>query len=110
MLPTVHFFVEWFEMGQEYVNEAGNHYRMFITNARLHLICGTNDLDCFIRGQQKNYLAHIVRMDCERSIKQLTFNNDIYKKRGGPIKILLDQVNRNIKIFFDLIKTNQDSS
>jgi len=87
--------------GQKYVNEAGNDYRMFISNARLHLICGTNDLVCFIRRQQKNYLSHVVRMNCERSIKQLTFNNDIYKKRGRPIKTLLDQVTEELSISND---------
>ena len=87
--------------GQKYVNEAGNDYRMFISNARLHLICGTNDLDCFVRRQQKNYLSHVVRMNCERSIKQLTFNNDTYKKRGRPIKTLLDQVTDELSISID---------
>ena len=37
-------------------------------------------------------MAHVIRMPNERSLKQLMFNDDTYRKRGRPFKTLLDQV------------------
>ena len=37
-------------------------------------------------------MAHVIRMPNERSLKQLMFNDDTYRKRGRPFKTLLEQV------------------
>ena len=87
--------------GQKHVNESENDYRMMINNRQLHVICGTQDLDVFIKSQQCNYMAHVVRMKLSRNIKQLAFNNDHYTKRGRPIKSLLDQVTENMNMNVD---------
>ena len=56
--------------------------------------------DSHIRSQQSSYAAHVIRMPNERSLKQLMFNDDTYRKRGRPVKMLSDQFvsNRNVSI------------
>ena len=44
------------------------------------------------KSQQASYVAHVIRMPNERSLKQLMFNDDTYRKRGRPFKTLLEQV------------------
>jgi hypothetical protein len=75
-------------------------FRYLITNEQLHSICGTKDVSVFVKSQQLNYASHVVRMPIERSLKQLMFNDDKYKKKGRSVKSLLDQVisNQNISI------------
>jgi len=62
--------------------------------------CGTHNISQFIKHQQSNYASHVIRMPNERSLKQLMFNDDIYKKRGRSCKTLLEQVlnERNISL------------
>ena len=44
------------------------------------------------KSQQASYVAHVIRMPNERSLKQLMFNDATYRKRGRLFKTLLDQV------------------
>ena len=43
--------------------------------------CGAENIESFIRRQQRNYLAHIVRQDDDSLCKRLTFNDD--RRRQG---------------------------
>ena len=91
--------------GFKYVDERNNDYRLMITNDSLHRICGTSDVSEFIKKQQQRYIAHIIRMNVDRNVKQLTFNNDKYVKRGRPIKSLLDQAIENSNLSIDTFCT-----
>lgn len=86
--------------GFKQVNRETNDFRLVISNAQLHTICGTRDVTDNIRTQQSNYASHIVRMSHERSLKQLMFNDDVYTKRGRYAKTLIDQVihDRNLSL------------
>ena len=77
--------------GYKQIDRQNNDYRLVINNENLHALCGTRDVTNFIKNQQSNYLAHVIRMPNERSLKQLMFNDDTYRKRGRPFKTLLDK-------------------
>jgi len=83
--------------GFKQVDRESNDFRLVISNARLHTICGTRDISNYIKAQQLNYASHVVRMSYERSLK-LMFNDDLYTKR--PARTLIDQVihDRNISL------------
>ena len=51
-------------------------------------------------GLKRSYVAHVIRMSVHRNVKKLTFNNDTYRRRGRPVKSLVDQVveNKNVTI------------
>ena len=72
------------------IDKENNDYRLVITNENLHALCGTCDVTDFIKSQQASYVAHVIRIPNERSLKQLMFND--YTYRGRPFKTLLDQV------------------
>ena len=76
--------------GFKFVDRENNDYRYIISNARLHQICGTSDVSHFINSQQRHYAFHVIRMNASRSLKMLAFNDDQYKKKGRPIKSLID--------------------
>ncbi|XP_066928505.1 uncharacterized protein [Clytia hemisphaerica] len=78
--------------GQKHVDEKNNDYRMLISNNRLRAICHVKDVSEFIKLQQRNYMAHILRMDIGRSSKMLTFNDNAYSKKGRQMKSLLENV------------------
>ena len=78
--------------GFRYINEEDNNFRYVINNNQLHSICGTSDVNVFVKQQQRNYAAHIVRMKFGRLSKLLLFNDDKYSKRGRSCLNLLDQV------------------
>ena len=52
------------------------------TNEHLKRICGTVDLIQFVKTQQRNYAAHIIRKENTSITKRLFFNNDESKTRG----------------------------
>ena len=81
--------------GFRHIDEANNDFRYLIDNNRLHSLCGTSDVNVYIKQQQRNYVAHVIRMSHDRSSKMLAFNNDKYTKRGRNSKSLLDQVIEN---------------
>ncbi|XP_066935519.1 uncharacterized protein [Clytia hemisphaerica] len=81
--------------GFRYVDEVNNDFRYVISNNQLHTICGTSDVNVFIKQQQRNYAAHVVRMPSGRLSKLLMFNDDKNCKRGRISLTLLDQVIKN---------------
>ena len=54
--------------GFRQVDRESNDFRLVISNAQLHSICGTRDVSTFIRTQQSNYASHVIRMSHERSL------------------------------------------
>jgi len=56
-----------------------NDFRLVISIAQLHTICGTRDISNFIKAQQSNYASHVARMSYELSLK-LMFNDDLYQE------------------------------
>ena len=72
-----------------------NEFSFKINNAKLHQLCGTSDLNLFIKQQQCNYAAHIVRTSSERAAKKLMFNTDRYTKAGRATPTLLEQAAKN---------------
>ena len=91
--------------GFKYVDETNNNFRLIIENNHLHRICGTKDVCVFIKDQQRKFLAHVVRMDVERNVKLLNFNDDKCVKRGRPVKSLLEQVTENLNMTVDAFCT-----
>ena len=78
--------------GFQHFDRDSNDFRLVISNAELHRICGTKDVGSFIRLQQKKYASHVIRMPQERTTKRLMFNDDRCTKRGRSAKTLLEQV------------------
>ena len=83
------------------VDENNNDFRLQITNARLHTICGTSDLSEFVRKQQRNYCEHVIRMPLHGSLKKLLFNEDKNIKRGRQSKTLVELVLEHDNITLD---------
>ena len=81
--------------GFKRVDESESDFRLKCNNAKIHQICGTKNVDEFIKEQQCNYAGHFVRMNMGRSVKKLTFNDDKYRKTGRPVPNLLEQVVSN---------------
>jgi len=52
-----------------------------LTNENIRHQCNTEDIEVFIRRQQRNYLAHIIRQEDTSIVKRLTYNGD--KRRPG---------------------------
>lgn len=52
-----------------------------LTNENIRHQCNTEDIEVFIRRQQRNYLAHIIRHEDTSIAKRLTYNDD--KRRPG---------------------------
>ena len=66
-----------------------------MSNVKIQSICGTSDVSCFIRKQQKNFAAHVVRMEMDRSTKKLMFNDDTNHRTGRLTPTLIEQVLKN---------------
>merc|ERR1712015_217470 len=47
-----------------------------LTNENIRHQCNTEDIEVFIRRQQQNYLAHIIRQEDTSIVKRLTYNDD----------------------------------
>ena len=86
--------------GFKRIDESENEFRFKYTNAKIHQICGTKDVSIFIKGQQCNYAGHLVRMNVDRAVKQLMFNDDKCSKAGRSVPTLLDQVVSNNNILW----------
>ena len=70
-------------------------FRYKLSNEKVHAICGTSDVSCFIKNQQKSFASHVVRMSNNRCIKQLMFNDDKCCRTGRTHTTLLEQVVNN---------------
>ena len=73
-------------------------YKLYYTNGDVHRICNTRNVSDFIRTQQRNYAAHLVRADNQCMTKQLMFQDDKCTKRGRNTNTLLKQVLDNLKL------------
>ena len=51
----------------------------------------TEDVSKFVKRQQRNYTAHLIRTANTKPTKQLMFNNDKYTKPGRHAPELLQQ-------------------
>jgi hypothetical protein len=78
-------------------SDSENEFSLKINNNKLHQLCGTRDVNQFIKEQQCNYAGHIVRTSSDRATKKLMFNSDRYTKAGRTTPTLLEQAatNRN---------------
>ena len=65
--------------------EGDENFSYKMNDAKLHRLCGTTDLSHFIKDQQCNYAAHIVRTANDRSAKKLMFSSDKNLKAGRTI-------------------------
>ena len=81
--------------GFKRADESESDFRLKYNNVKIHQICGTKNVNEFIKEQQCNYAGHLVRMNMGRSVKKLTFNDDKYRKTGRPVPNLLEQVVSN---------------
>ena len=54
-------------------------------------ITKTEDVSTFVKKQQRNYAAHLIRTSNSKPTKQLMFNNDRYRKPGRHAPELLQQ-------------------
>jgi len=70
----------------------------FYRNEDTRRICNTRDVSEFIKTQQCNYVAHLIRADYTRMTKKLLFQEDKCSKRGRNTNILLIQVIGNLAI------------
>ena len=72
--------------------------KLYYTNGDVHRICNTRNVSDFIRTQQRNYAAHLVRADNQCMTKQLMFQDNKCTKRGKNTNTLLKQVLDNLEI------------
>ena len=59
-----------------------NQWSFVYTNDDIRRICNATDVSKFVMTQQRNYAAHIVRMDNSSIAKRLFFNNDQSRRQG----------------------------
>ena len=71
-------------------------YKLLYTNIDIYRICNTCDISEFIKKQQRNYAAHLVRSGNDRMTKKLFFQDDKCSKRGRNTNTLLKQVLENL--------------
>ena len=81
--------------------EEENEFSFRINNQHLHRLCGSRDVSLYIKDQQCNYAAHIVRTASDRSVKKLMFNRDKYTKAGRVTPTLLEQAARSRNVSID---------
>jgi len=72
-----------------------NDFRFFYTNNDVHRICNSRDVSEFIKIQQRNYAAHLIRSDNSYMTKKLLFQEDKCSKRGRNTNTLFKQVLNN---------------
>ena len=75
--------------------EGDENFSFRINDSKLHRLCGTTDVSHFIKEQQCNYAAHIVRTGNDRSAKKLMFSSDKNSKAGRTTPTLLEQAAKN---------------
>ena len=81
-------------------------YRFVLSNRDLLKKCQTEDIHDFVSRQQRNFIAHLTRLDNERLAKRLMFNGDD-ARRPGRRTTLYDKVVERMQISPD--KFNQDA-
>ena len=81
--------------GFRHCTDVDNQFKFKLSNYKIHNLCNTSDVSNFIKGQQNNYAAHLIRTSRDRSTKKLLFNDDKYTKVGRVVPSLLVQVVHN---------------
>ena len=76
-----------------------------LTNQDLLLKCKTESIDKYIKRQQRNYVAHVIRKPNSSLVKRLLFNSDQGKKRGRQ-QTLYKMVIENERTTPDLLHFN----
>jgi hypothetical protein len=64
-----------------YRQQAGT-YRFVLSNRDLLEKCRTEDIHDFVSRQQRNFVAHVTRLDNERLAKQVMFNGNDARRPG----------------------------
>jgi len=82
----------WFERQSE---ESDESFKYRYRNSKVLEICKPDDVSKFIRKQQQNYAAHLVRTDNSCSTKELMLQEDRCIQRGRNTNTLLKQVLKN---------------
>ena len=59
-----------------------NQWNYVYTNEDVQRICHASDISHFVKSQQRNYAAHIIRKGNNSIAKRLMFNNDAAKMQG----------------------------
>ena len=59
-----------------------NQWSFVYTNEGVKRICHASDVLQFVKKQQRNYAAHIIRQDNGTIAKRLMFNNDAARRQG----------------------------
>ena len=75
------------------------------TNEDLVAMCKTDDISVYIERQQRNYLAHVIRMENSNTTKRLLFNENPSQIPGRSIT-LLSSVTKNQKISENVLFRN----
>lgn len=84
--------------GFERTDRSNDDFSYKISNKKLHQICRTEDISNFIKQQQANYLAHIIRKENNTATKRLTFECNTNTKRGQKRTTLLSNVANHLEI------------
>ena len=64
-----------------------NQWSFVYTNEDIKRICHASDVLKFVMSQQRNYAAHIIRMDNSSIAKRLFFNNDRSRRQGRQLTL-----------------------
>ena len=79
-------------------DENDDNFKFRYRNSEVLEICKADYVSIFIRKQQRNYAAHVIRADNSCSTKRLMFQEDKCTKRGRNTNTLLKQVLKNENI------------
>ena len=74
-----------------------------LSNDAILKLCGTEDIELFVRRQQRNYLAHVVRSDDKSLSKRITFDDHI--RRPGRHISMETMVHNHEKLLRDTFNT-----
>ena len=64
------------------------------TNIDIQRMAKVESLESFVKKQQRNYIAHIIRKENSSLVKRLLFNNN-FSHRQGPQTTILSSVLKN---------------
>ena len=73
--------------GYRRMTDIEDEHRYVLSNADVHFICGTENVDNFVIVQQMHYLAHLARQSNTTITKRLLFNDNKLTKPGKQITL-----------------------
>ena len=80
-------------------------YSYVLSNSDILKRCNTETIHQFVLRQQRNFVAHVIRGENDRTTKRLIFNNNIFVKQGRHSS-LYKTVVENEKITSDIFNQN----